>query len=197
MPLRCPAGALPEAYRLICLRSLRCFARGLFRVDYSFGSEGSKKCNYCTQQKEKCSPVPEYVKEEFAAFVAAMDLLAAADASDEPEEHRPLARRMVEDAALVLVRRVQVTRSQEKELSVVGLLAASHQVLVEIRDGLRRLEGRVAAMESVVLASGKGPVPRPGGAAEEEEEEESMVSWSESDRRSLGPGSAEGSESEV
>ena len=57
MPLRCPAGALPEAYRLICLRSVRAFARGVHNVDYRFGAAGSKKCNYCTQQKEKCSPV--------------------------------------------------------------------------------------------------------------------------------------------
>lgn len=57
MPLRCPPGALPEAYRLVCLRSVRAFARGLLAVDFRFKSESSKKCNYCTSQKEKCDPV--------------------------------------------------------------------------------------------------------------------------------------------
>ncbi|KAF5844455.1 hypothetical protein GGP41_001443 [Bipolaris sorokiniana] len=45
MPLRCPAGALPEAYRLIYLRSVRAFARGVHNVDYRFGAAGSKKCS--------------------------------------------------------------------------------------------------------------------------------------------------------
>ena len=57
MPLRCPAGALPEAYRFICMRSVRAYARANFSVDYKFESESSKKCAYCTQQKEKCVPV--------------------------------------------------------------------------------------------------------------------------------------------
>ena len=57
MLLRYPAGALPEAYRLICLRAVRAFARGVYNVDYYFSAKGSKKCNYYTQQKEKCSLV--------------------------------------------------------------------------------------------------------------------------------------------
>ncbi|EMD69032.1 hypothetical protein COCSADRAFT_155264 [Bipolaris sorokiniana ND90Pr] len=83
MPLRCPAGALPEAYRLICLRSVRAFARG---------------------QKEKCSPVPEYVEAEFAVFLAAMDLVAAARHGDEPEDDWYAAKQRLESAALDLAR---------------------------------------------------------------------------------------------
>ncbi|EMD58177.1 hypothetical protein COCSADRAFT_165840 [Bipolaris sorokiniana ND90Pr] len=51
MPLRYPASALLEAYRLICLRS-----------------------------------VLEYVEAEFAVFLAAMDLVAAARYGDEPDD---------------------------------------------------------------------------------------------------------------
>ncbi|KAH7554699.1 hypothetical protein BM1_07360 [Bipolaris maydis] len=205
MPLRCPAGALPEAYRLICLRSLRAFARGVFDVDFNFDSEGSKKCNYCTQQKEKCSPVPEYVADEFADFVAAIDCYAAAREGEDPDTDRYPAKKAVEEAALVLARRVQVTRSQEKELSVVQLLAASHQVLVEIRGCLGRLENRVVGLEQAVasLAAAPAPVPRRrlgrgGRRGGEEGEDSDAVTWSVSDHRGLEDGAAAAaSESEV
>jgi len=51
-----------------------------------------------------------------------MDLVAAARHGDEPDDDRYSAKQLVESAALVLARQVQVTKSQEKELSVVGLL---------------------------------------------------------------------------
>jgi hypothetical protein len=57
MPLRCPAGALPEAFRVICMRGVRALGRGAVGIDYAFPSESSAKCAYCTQQKEKCRPV--------------------------------------------------------------------------------------------------------------------------------------------
>ena len=106
-----------------------------------------------------------------------MDLVAAARHGDEPEDDRYAAKQRLESAALDLARQVQVTKSQEKELSVVGLLSATHQVLVEIRDSLRRLEGRVAAVEDAVEAGGTfvlDPMDiSSGGELEEESEGES------------------------
>lgn len=55
MPVRTPPGALPAAYRVICLRSIRRLAFGERISEYEFGSESSKKCQRCTVQKGSCS----------------------------------------------------------------------------------------------------------------------------------------------
>ncbi|KAF5852400.1 hypothetical protein GGP41_007810 [Bipolaris sorokiniana] len=77
MSLSFYAGALLEAYRLIYLRLVRAFARKVYNIDYYFGAKRSKKL-----ERE----VLEYVKAEFAVFLAAMDLVAAARHSNEPDD---------------------------------------------------------------------------------------------------------------
>ena len=99
-----------------------------------------------------------------------MDLVAAARHGDDPAGDRVAAMQRMQAAAVVLARQVQVTRSQEKELSVAHLLAASHQVLVEIRDGLRRVESRVAALEAKVDRVRPGSVAPTDGEEEAKEE---------------------------
>ncbi|KAF1934967.1 hypothetical protein EJ02DRAFT_428868 [Clathrospora elynae] len=42
-------------------------------VAYKFGLRGSKKCVYCTVQKDVCTPVPIFVGEEFAVLLGALE----------------------------------------------------------------------------------------------------------------------------
>jgi len=56
MPIPCPPTALPEAFRVICLRAVRAFGRG-HRVVFDFNKSNLKKCAYCILQNEKCVPV--------------------------------------------------------------------------------------------------------------------------------------------
>ena len=56
MPLPTPPGALPRAYRVLCLRCAR-RKRNTPGHTCTFTSTSSKKCDYCTRQKGLCRPV--------------------------------------------------------------------------------------------------------------------------------------------
>ena len=56
MPIPVLAGALPKAYRVLCLRCLRALKKDA-DYEYEFRSAVSKKCEYCTKQNAICVPV--------------------------------------------------------------------------------------------------------------------------------------------
>ncbi|USP73303.1 hypothetical protein yc1106_00577 [Curvularia clavata] len=163
MPLRCPPGALPDAYRFIYLRAVRALARRQFDIAYAYPSDSSKKCLYCTQQKEKCDPIID------ADTEVLLDRIAA--------------------AALDIARKVQVVRSQEKELSVNQLLVAQNQVLRDIRDSILELVDTVNGIERrlsrLEARSARGGA-RVGPRVEESEEWSSLSSSSEEDKGAVG-----------
>ena len=101
-----------------------------------------------------------------------MDLYRAARRGEDPDGDRLAAVERVEAAALVLARQVQVTRSQERGLSVASLLVASHSTQLEILACLQRMERRVASLEEVVRAGFRSGAGAAGQQQEEEEEEE-------------------------
>lgn len=122
--------------------------------------------------------------EEFAALLRELDLLGAAAFGDDPEEDTVAARRGVSAAALTLARRVQVTRSQERDLSLAQISLASHQVLVDLLREVRQLGEEVASLGAAVRCRGAGGGSGSQGAShgeeeEEEEEEDSLASLTE------------------
>lgn len=136
MPIRVPVGALPEAHRVICMRSIRSIARGKI-VPYGFLKPGSKKCQHCTDQKEACNPVPDYVEEEFGLFWE--ELLAFQALTEKEVDADSMG--AVSHAAWYLGLCVQVTRAQDKDCSPLELLTAGYyqaqafnkQLLEEVR----------------------------------------------------------------
>ncbi|USP77989.1 uncharacterized protein yc1106_05263 [Curvularia clavata] len=185
MPLRCPPGALPDAYRFICLRAVRALARRQFDIAYAYPSDSSKKCLYCTQQKEKCDPVPEYVFEEFHDLIDAIELCAIAWYGPAVDADTEVLLDRIAAAALDIARKVQVVRSQEKELSVNQLLVAQNQVLRDIRDSISELVDTVNGMERrlsrLEARSARGGA-RVGPRVEESEEWSGLSSSSEEDK---------------
>lgn len=61
MPVPVPAGALPAAHRVCCVRCLRKMKSDPDH-DCDFSKKSSKKCAYCTQQNAVCNPVRCYTK---------------------------------------------------------------------------------------------------------------------------------------
>ncbi|KAF2180329.1 hypothetical protein K469DRAFT_794503 [Zopfia rhizophila CBS 207.26] len=119
MLIPCPPTALPEAFWVICLRSMQAFGRGR-RVIFKFNKLNSKKCAYCTLQNEKCIPIPWYVREEYAAFWAAIDDLVL-----EEEEEMDLEEIIaIKRAAYALDNVVRVTTSMMKESGTDPLVFA-------------------------------------------------------------------------
>ncbi|KAF5853768.1 hypothetical protein GGP41_006509 [Bipolaris sorokiniana] len=156
MLLRYPASALLEAYRLIYLRL-----------------------------KEKYSSVLEYVEAEFAVFLAAMDLVAAARYVRRPRSGSP------------------GPGDKEPGEGVVRGRAPLRHAL-KIRDSLRRLESRVAVVEDAVETSGTfvlNPIDISSeGELEKESEGESEGETEETlsvDLRGLEDGAGESSDSPI
>jgi hypothetical protein len=85
MPIPVPPGALPAAYRVICMRAVRALARGNSEIEYRFLAEGSKKCAYCTLINKKCRLVPLYAGWDYKELRAALDCRAAAEGDDEED----------------------------------------------------------------------------------------------------------------
>jgi hypothetical protein len=56
MPVPTAPGALPAAFRVVCIR---CVRRMVGHTDHrcSFGSGVSSKCTHCTRQRGNCTPV--------------------------------------------------------------------------------------------------------------------------------------------
>lgn len=159
MPIRCPAGALPDAYRVICLRSVRALASGR-AVPYHFRSSSSKKCEHCATNNGACEPVPVYVAEEFAALKYALQAWEDngnrednGDGDGDDGDHDAF----LEDvtaAAKKLALCVQVTRSQEKEKGVEELLMANHDVLRMLLVQVTHLGNCLASIEAKLGSSG-------------------------------------------
>ncbi|KAF1936224.1 hypothetical protein EJ02DRAFT_98155, partial [Clathrospora elynae] len=152
MPVRCPVGALPEAFQVMCLRAVKAMARGRF-VDSRFASRGSKKCVYCTTQKDVCTPVPIYVAEEFAILEGALEEYQGLP---EGNDGRAASMAEVQEAARTLSLCVQVTRAQDKTLGVPELLTASHHLLGQVLEQVSALSCRVASLEAQVARGGGG-----------------------------------------
>ncbi|KAF2175089.1 hypothetical protein K469DRAFT_697782 [Zopfia rhizophila CBS 207.26] len=149
MPIPCPPTALPEAFRVICLRSVRAFGRGR-RVVFKFDKSNSKKCAYCTLQNEKCAPIPWYAGEEYAAFWAAMDDLVLEEEEEEGSEEMMAVKR----AAYALDNVVRVTTSMMKE-------SGTDPSVFAFSEGIRGISGKLDALrESIeaLPASISGPV---------------------------------------
>ena len=63
MPLPTPAGALPRAHRVACVRCVRQMKKNADHI-CEFGAAALKKCSYCITQKAACVPVsPSYFSE--------------------------------------------------------------------------------------------------------------------------------------
>ena len=174
MPIRIPVGALPEAHRVICLRVVRALARGNF-VRHGFLNRASKKCRYCTAQKEECKPVsgvvlvrnavlttsqiPDYVFEEFEILAAAIQAYDAGGGEDEEQEAE--LRQEVVTAATSLAVCVQVTRAQEKNVSDTEIAVGSYHLLQALVAQVEGLSRRVAELEG-----GGGKAVVSGGVSE-------------------------------
>lgn len=174
MPIPVPPGALPAAYRGICLRAVRAIARGHFH-NYQFESASSKKCAYCTLLNEKCKPVPGYVGPEFARLRVALDAMVEAegrglggDSEDVGVEAQGLREEAV-NAARELALCVQVTTTQNKDLQPIDVLLANHYAMVEEIRGLKRevLELREEVAVWSAAASERASGAAPGGSGEE------------------------------
>ncbi|OBT68855.1 hypothetical protein VE03_02040 [Pseudogymnoascus sp. 23342-1-I1] len=68
MPIPAPAGALPAAFRVLCMRCLRAKARGI-EAHECVWSPTTLKCEYCTSQHAGCVPLPWYLGEEYQALL--------------------------------------------------------------------------------------------------------------------------------
>ncbi|KAF1828077.1 hypothetical protein BDW02DRAFT_292709 [Decorospora gaudefroyi] len=163
MPVRCPVGALVEAHRVMCLRTVKAMARGHV-VEYGFASRGSKKCAYCIAQKGACTPIPVYVSEEFGIL---LDVLEAYQALPNDDDSQAAGLAAVQRAARSLSLCVQVTRAQEKDLGVSELLTASHHLLGQVLEQVSALNNRVASLETQVERGGLGGGRDRGGGSGE------------------------------
>ncbi|KAF1922376.1 uncharacterized protein M421DRAFT_78461 [Didymella exigua CBS 183.55] len=151
MPIPVPPGALPEAHRVICIRSVRAAARGRF-VDFEFSSMSSKKCAYCTFQNEKCVPLPTYVESEFSVFWQALGQYEVALGSDVIHD-RHITEARVRAAAFALASCVQVATAQLKSVLVVDVLLADYYRVAEENRVLQvQMADLAAAVEKVAGA---------------------------------------------
>ncbi|OAF63374.1 hypothetical protein VC83_00551 [Pseudogymnoascus destructans] len=73
MPVLLPPGALPAAYRVLCMRCVRRIGTpdDAPMEHECVWSEKSSKCAYCVKQKAPCVPILWFLEEEYAAIVAA------------------------------------------------------------------------------------------------------------------------------
>ncbi|KAF1946537.1 hypothetical protein EJ02DRAFT_462550 [Clathrospora elynae] len=118
-----------------------------------FGERGSKKCVYCTTQKDVCTPVPIYVGEEFEILKGALEEYQGLPEGD---DGRAASMAEVQEAARTLSLCVQVTRAQDKTLGVPELLTASHHLLGQVLKQVSALSCRVASLEAQVARGGGG-----------------------------------------
>ncbi|KAF1943077.1 hypothetical protein EJ02DRAFT_487390 [Clathrospora elynae] len=137
---------------VMCLWVVKVIAQGHI-VAYEFGLRGSKKCVYCTAQKDVYTPVPVYVREEFAVLLGTLEEYQGLP---EGNNNQAAALAEVQEVARTLSLCVQVIQAQDKTLGVPELLTASHHLLGQVLEQVSALNCRIASLEAQVARGVSG-----------------------------------------